>query len=152
MWQSPALYQKNIFEQPDIFGTFMLWECMNKLITTSPEQSWKYFHVGSECAENDASNTPWSTERLLTNETLDDQCVQTMRLVPLRTERTCEYPTWFIQASREKLLGNGNLLVSKLWRWALLDETPSQERDQYQIARVTPSVTMPQFYASGWVS
>ena len=145
--------RRHIIEQPDIFGIGNLWECMTILAQASkPEQQWKYFHVDSECAETDAHKTPWSSERLLTNETLDERCVQSMRMVPLSSLRQNDNPTWFIHASREQLLGNANILVSKLWRWSLLDETPSIERDMYQIARGTPSVNMPQFYASGWVS
>ena len=146
--------RRQIIEQPDIFGKLNLWDCMTKLAQASvPEQQWKYFHVGSECAENDAQQSPWSSERLLTNETLDNKCVQSMRFIPLYSLRENDgYPEWFIHAPREQLLGNANILVSKLWRWSLLDETPSPERDAYQVARVTPSVNMPQFYASGWVS
>ena len=147
--------RKQMIEQQDMFGTFNLWECMTKLVqSNTPEQPWKYFHVDSECTERDAQQIPWSSERLLTNETFDQPCVQSMRLIPLNClhEHSHDYPEWFIQASREQLLGNSNILVSKLWRWSLLDETPSQERDAYQVAKVIPSVNMPQFYASGWVS
>ena len=129
-----------------LFGKAMLHDCMEILHQShTPQRSWKYFH---------ASDAPhYTKDRLLTNETVDGVTLDTMRLVPMDTEvKPCTYPSWFTDASREQLLGNGNTLVSKLWRWSLLDETPFAENDAARVAREMPTVTVPRFWVSGWVS
>jgi hypothetical protein len=134
-----------------LFGTRMLWDCMAILRRTNTSQhSWKHFHVTSVCAGSDARNHPYTVDRLLMNETVDEQCLRTMHLLPLGP--TSAFPSWFVNASREQLLGNGNLLVSKLWRWSLLDETPFAENDAVQVGREMPTVSVPRFWVSGWVS
>ena len=129
-----------------LFGKAMLHDCMAILHQSNTAQrSWKCFHA------NDAPD--YTKDRLLTNETVDNVSLQTMRLVPMDAEeQPCAYPSWFTEASREQLLGNGNTLVSKLWRWSLLDETPFAENDAEQVARDMPTVTVPRFWVSGWVS
>lgn len=129
-----------------LFGKAMLHDCMAILHQSNTSQrSWKCFRA------NDAPD--YTKDRLLTNETVDDVRLQTMRLVPMDAEaQPCAYPSWFTEASREQLLGNGNTLVSKLWRWSLLDETPFAEHEAQHVARPTPTVTVPRFWVSGWVS
>lgn len=134
-----------------VFGKTMLWECMTILQRHStPEQSWKYFLVDSRCVGNDAQNQPYTKDRLLTNESIDEKCVQTMHLIPLDSDGTPHtFPSWFMDASREQLLGNGQLMVGKLWRWSLLDETLFGEQN---IAKTMPVASAPRFWVSGWVS
>lgn len=134
-----------------IFGKAMLWECMTILQRHStPERSWKYFHVDAQCVGSDAHNQPYTQDRFMTNESIDERCVQSVHLVPLHPNSAPHsFPSWFVDASREKLLGNSQLLVGKLWRWALLDETPFKDP---HVARTMPAASIPRFWVSGWVS
>ena len=137
-----------------VFGKAMLWECMAILQRHStPERSWKYFHVSAQCVGSDAHNQPYTKDRLLTNENIDESCVQRMHLVPLDPDDTPHtFPSWFVDATREKLLSNRQLLIGKLWRWSLLDETPFRENDSANVTRTMSVASVPRFWASGWVS
>ena len=133
----------------------MLWKCIHLLSqhTTQQQQPWAYFHVSSVCSQCDVNDNEYTVERFLMNEDISTDCVQNMFLVPLSAHSTqCAYPQWFVYAQRDQLLGNGNTLVSKLWRWSLLDETPFDAVNNTPVGGSIPTVSVPRFYASGRVS
>jgi hypothetical protein len=111
---------------PHLLGNEMLWACMTMLGNGStPDRPWRYFHVSPTCSQSDDRGVPYTPDRFLMNEAVSEACLTQTYLVPLNPEDgTCTFPPWFVQATREQLLGNANLLVGKLWRWSLLHETP----------------------------
>lgn len=111
--------------RPHLLGREMMWHCMALLgERVNRKHVWSYYHVDSACAECDSQNVLFTKPRLLTNEPYDVACASRVFVVPLNTDgsRSCAFPRWFVEASREQLLGNGRLLVSRLWRWSLLGE------------------------------
>ena len=158
--------ERQVADVPELLGKVVLWQSLQELTAGKHasvtldgagvgQAPWSYVHVGAECGYADKRGHPYTMPRLLRNERLDPGCFAPMRLVPLhaQSQRACDYPLWFVEASREQLLGNPNTLVGKLWRWSLLDETPFPAQEEARAFQTTPSVTMPRYYASSsWTS
>lgn len=153
---------RHVADVADVFGPLVLWQSLADLLIGSSNDApldgtgaatWSYVHVGTECGSADARGKPYMMPRFLRNEPVDAACLARMRLVPLHGNRVCDYPVWFVEATREQLLGNPNTLVGKLWRWSLTDETPFPAVERGRGFQATPSVTMPRYYASSsWAS
>ena len=145
--------KQRLLNEPDLYGKHMLWECMYLLSSFSkPTQQWTYYHVSSVCSQCDTNDVEYTIDRFLMNEDVSTDCLQNMYLVPLSANcSSCSFPHWFVYAQRDRLLGNGNTLISKLWRWSLLGETPFHHAQSNMLGRF-PTVSVPRFYASGYVS
>jgi hypothetical protein len=148
--------RSRLLNERHLFGRSMLVECIRLLsVNSTPSSSWSFFHVSSVCSQCDEKGIEFTKDRFLMNESISAECVQSMFLVPLRTHAdtdVCAFPQWFEYAQREQLLGNGNTLASKLWRWSLLDETPFEVENDVQFVGSMPTVSVPQFYVSGPLS
>ena len=160
-----SVYQIRI--EPYIFGKVLLWKSLQELAagefpakslvedSHSSPPPWSYVHVGRQCNDCDAKGQPFTMDRFIKNESIQPFCISNMRCVPLLPDshRKFEYPDWFVNASREQLLGNPNTLVGQLWRWSLLNETPFPILQQRRGFQSTPHVEMPRYYASSpWTS
>lgn len=157
---------KQITDVPELFGKVMLWQSLQELSHGEHADvtlhgagmglpPWSYIHIGYKCGSADSHGELYTMPRLLANDNVDEGCFASMRLVPLHSEgnRQCEFPPWFVEASREQLLGNPHTLVGKLWRWSLLDETPFHSTIDALSFQTIPSITMPRYYASSnWTS
>ena len=105
------------------FGRLILWKCIAVLVTQRP--SWKYFHVASRFVERDEDGRLFSNQRLLSNETLTAAYTERSPCVPLNmNDEDFPFPAWFLDATREDILERFNLLITRIFRWSLLDETP----------------------------
>lgn len=117
--------------QPHLLGRDTLWYTMNQLRDAVTRNfMWTYFHVSNTCAGNDRNNRPYTKTRLLMPGTYDRTCLQSGStfVVPLdplggaNGQTGCAFPVWFVEATREELLGdeaNGGTVVGGLWRRSL---------------------------------
>lgn len=127
--------------QPHLLGRDTLWYTMNQLrAAVTRRYVWTYFHVSDTCAGKDRHGRPYTKTRLLMPGTYDRSCTGSTFLVPLdplggaNGQTGCAFPAWFVEATREELLGgdvlggdvvaaNGGTIVGRLWRQSLgLDE------------------------------
>ena len=151
--------RQRLLSEPQLLGGPMLAECIQRLALSAPTtplpHRWAYFHVSTRCSQCDSHDRAYTTDRFMTNEPLGSECVRNMFLVPLGAQPAARdvFPQWFVSAHREQLLGDGNTLVSKLWRWSLLGILPYDTKTETNPGFDTmPTVSGPRFYASGWAS
>ena len=118
-------YPWALLRQPHAIGTDLVWSCIDDLLRGPG--GWKYYHVGSKCVERDSAGRRLSNLRMLQNEAPDPRCVGRLLLLPVgSTSPGLSRP--LLDMTREQILHNRKMLMSRLFRWSLLDETPTRAR------------------------
>ena len=104
---------ENIAKRYHSLGRNLLWSCIEKL----QEKGWDYYHYDSKCLERDSNGDKIENFRVLENTEIDQRCKKKYLFIPIYNTAP-GFPDWFLKMSYNEIL-NGNLLISRLFRFAL---------------------------------
>ena len=93
-------------------GRTLLWKCIKKMKTD--DKKWDYYHYDSKCLERDSNFKKIRNNRLLSNEDLDQKCINDSLFIPIYNTAP-GFPEWFKNLSKNEILER-NMLISKLFR------------------------------------
>ena len=96
-----------------IFGRDNLWNNI-KILKLS---NWDYYHYDSKCLERDSKYRKITNERLLSNEQIDQNCINNLLYIPIYNTAP-GFPKWFIDMNYDDII-YGKMLISRLFRKSL---------------------------------
>jgi hypothetical protein len=98
-----------------ILGRNLITKEIKYLLKNDPK--WDYYHHSSICTERDSNDRKLVNQRMISNESIDNRCLDKMFFVPIYNTAP-GFPEWFMKMNKEKLL-KSNMLISKFFRLAL---------------------------------
>lgn len=108
---NPSIFSKNYH----MLGRNLLWNSINILL--KEDKYWNYYHYDSKCIERDSNGNKLINRRSLSNEDIDNKCIDKYLFIPIYNTAP-GFPKWFRIMDRKKLL-NSSMLISKLFRKSL---------------------------------
>ena len=78
------------------------------------DKKWDYYHYDSKCLERDSNFKKIRNNRLLSDEDLDQKCINDSLFIPIYNTAP-GFPEWFKNLSKNEILER-NMLISKLFR------------------------------------
>jgi len=120
-------------QRPHAIGIELVWLCIDDLLRERADNrahgratGWKYYHVGSKCVEHDSRGVRFSNMRMLRNEHVDPKCVGRMLALPIGNTAP-GLSRSFLSMSANDILEHPDMLISRFFRWTLLDVTPMND-------------------------
>jgi hypothetical protein len=110
--QNPSILQKNYHR----LGKDLLFESI--VFLNKNDKKFSYYHVPSLCLERQSDGSKLLNDYLLSNKPIDPYCIHKMVIVPIYNTAP-GFPPWFKKMTKEEILRQQNMLISKLFRFSL---------------------------------
>lgn len=96
-------------------GRNLLWKKIAEIKKSDPR--WDYYHYDSKCLDRDSKYKKIRNNRLISNESIDDKCINESLFIPIYNTAP-GFPSWFKNKSRKEIIDD-NMLISKIFRKCL---------------------------------